>query len=227
MERIQQHNEDTRSLFLRLAPDSSFGFVPGQFISVAMPIGSGIVRPYSIASSPEDALLLEICLNLVSGGEGSKYLFGLAPGAHLDFTGPFGAFTLTDAPNIETVFVTETTAIAPIRPMIRRALSAGDKPLILHYAAKQKTGLLYGDEFAELAREHQRFRYEPMVLQSASGNAALQEALLEHARRLYVEADDRRNRHFYICGIGKGVMKIRDLLRSSGYERRAVQYEVW
>ena len=214
-------------MFLRLAPGSSFDFVPGQFISIAMPIGDGIVRPYSIASSPEDSQSLEICLNLVPGGEGSKYLFGLEPGAPLDFTGPFGAFTLSDAPVTETVFYTETTAIAPIRPMIRRALSAGDAPVMLHYAAKQKTGLLYGDEFAELERKHPRFRYEPMVLATAADNAALQDALLEKARTLYVEGDAQRDRHFFVCGIGKNVAKIRDLLRSSGYERRAVQYEVW
>jgi hypothetical protein len=27
--------------------------------------------------------------------------------------------------------------------------------------------------------------------------------------------------------VGKGVVRIRDLLRSSGYERRAVHYEQW
>ena len=39
--------------------------------------------------------------------------------------------------------------------------------------------------------------------------------------------DANRARQFYICGVGKGVTRIRDLLRSSGYERRAIHYEQW
>ena len=42
-----------------------------------------------------------------------------------------------------------------------------------------------------------------------------------------VAADTNRARQFYICGVGKGVTRIRDLLRGSGYERRAVHYEQW
>ena len=42
-----------------------------------------------------------------------------------------------------------------------------------------------------------------------------------------IEGDTDRSRQFYICGVGPGVLEIRDLLRSAGYERRAVHYEKW
>jgi ferredoxin-NADP reductase len=42
-----------------------------------------------------------------------------------------------------------------------------------------------------------------------------------------VDADSDRTRHFYVCGVGKGVLRLRDLLRGAGYERRAVHYEQW
>ena len=43
----------------------------------------------------------------------------------------------------------------------------------------------------------------------------------------WIVADADRTRQFYICGVGDGVIQLRDLLRGSGYERRAVHYERW
>ena len=51
--------------------------------------------------------------------------------------------------------------------------------------------------------------------------------LLELANARWVLADNDRTRQFYICGVGNGVIQLRDLLRGSGYERRAVHYERW
>jgi ferredoxin-NADP reductase len=228
IERITEHAANTRSFFLRLDQNAAFSFVPGQFISLALPVGEkGIVRPYSIASTPEDGQPLEICLNLVPGGDGSKYLFELSVGAPIDFTGPFGSFTLSTAPDAETIFVAETTAIAPIRPMIRRALSATGPALKLLYAAPNSDRLLYRAEFDQWSTQHTNFRFDPLIVNSATNADALLEALHDRIASLYVQADTNGARHFFICGVGKGVLRIRDLLRSSGYERRAVHYEQW
>src|SRR5262245_33866777 len=117
---------ETRSFFLRLGSARPFNFTPGQFISCLLPVGGEtIIRPYSIASSPEEPRVLEICLNLVPGGPGSHYLFSLDVGAAVHFTGPWGTFTLGQQPDAECVFIADGTGIAPIRPMLRRALASG------------------------------------------------------------------------------------------------------
>ena len=35
------------------------------------------------------------------------------------------------------------------------------------------------------------------------------------------------SRHFFVCGVGEIVPRLRGLLRGAGYERRAVHYEKW
>src|SRR5215468_6808342 len=149
--RILEHAPDTRSLFLG---GVRLPHRPGQFISCLLPVGGEtLIRPYSIASDPEDDEL-EICLNLVPGGLGSPYLLGLAVGAALRLTGPWGTFVLDRAPDAETVFIADGTGIAPIRPMIRRALAtAGSHPLRLLHAAAHDDGFLYRAELDRLARE--------------------------------------------------------------------------
>jgi ferredoxin-NADP reductase len=219
IEQIIERAPDTRSLFLRLPPSTRFRFIPGQFISCLLPLnGEPVIRPYSIASDPEEADLLEICLTLVSDGVGSRYLFERRIGTALRFTGPWGTFTLERPPAAECVFIAEGTGIAPIRPMLRRALqTASPYPLRLHHAAASRAHLLYADEFERAAQEHARFAFAPLP-----GGL-----LLERIRQEYLVRDGDRSRHFYICGVGNIVPELRDLLRRGGYERRAVQYEKW
>ena len=218
VERIDEIAPETRSFLLQLPPAPRFAFRPGQFISCLLPVGGEtIIRPYSIASDPDDTSRIEICLNLVPNGPGSHYLFSLATGAALRFTGPWGTFVLDEPPAAECVFVAAGTGIAPIRPMLRRALARATFPVRLHYATAGAAHLLYAAEFEAAARTHAHFTFAPLLGGS----------LTEEITRRYVTADSLRSRHFYICGVGDIVPQLRDLLRRSGYERRAVQYEKW
>jgi ferredoxin-NADP reductase len=229
VERIFDHCADTRSLFLRMTEGALPRFLPGMFISIAIPLADETrVRPYTIASTPEDGEPFEICFNRVPNGPGAAWLFERTVGNELNFTGPFGAFTLERAPDSETIFIAEGTAIAPIRPMIRRAIAtaSSEQKMTLLYAADRAEHLLYSTEFAQLAAAHARFTYEPIIV-SGDDQAALYSRILDEVRRRWVDQDGDRSRHFYICGVGRGVIALRDVLRGAGYERRAVRYERW
>src|SRR5262245_22395096 len=218
VERVVEHAADTRSLFLRLADGARLAFRPGQFVSCLLPIGGEtLTRPYSLASDPEDELL-EICLNRVPGGPGSAYLLGLANGATVRLTGPWGTFTLDRARDAETVFIADGTGIAPIRPMIRRALATGARhALHLLHAADSEEHLLYRTEIADLARAH------PILRVTYLESATLRAEILGR----FVDADRDRSRDSFVCGVVGIVPTLRDVLRAAGYERRAVQYEKW
>src|SRR5271155_2136139 len=131
VERILDHTSDTRSLFLSLTSGKHLKFRPGQFISITIPLDDETrSRPYSIASDPEDRGPFEICFNRVEGGRGVGWLFERRVGDLIDFSGPFGTFTIDRAPEAELGFVTEGAAIAPIRPMLKRALALSSTPKI-------------------------------------------------------------------------------------------------
>jgi ferredoxin-NADP reductase len=225
VEKIFDHASDTRSLFLSLTSGKHVRFVPGQFISITIPLGDETrSRPYSIASDPEDRGPFEICFNRVAGGRGVAWLFERRVGDTLDFIGPFGAFTIDRPPDTELCFIAEGTAIAPIRPMLRRALAATPSPKInLLHAAPDREHILYAAELDALARTSPNFSYETVIEPADQ----IYDRLFELAQARWVIADADRTRSFYICGVGKGVLRLRDLLRGAGYERRAVHYEQW
>lgn len=229
IERIVEHSARTRSLFLGLVGAPRFGFTPGQFISISIPLAEGSrVRAYSIASSPEEDGPLEICLDLVPGGAGSRWLFDCRVGDHLEFTGPYGTFTLASAPAAETVFIAQGTAIAPIRPMIRRALASAPHPAMwLIHAAAEHSALLFRAEFERMVGADRLFSFDPLIVAMAEGGASCPARLRQAVEDRYVKADADRSRRFYICGVGASVIELRDLLRGAGYQRRAVAYERW
>jgi len=228
VERIFDHCADTRSLFLRMTAGVLPPFLPGMFISMAIPLaGETRIRPYTIASSPEDHEPFEVCFNRVPGGPGAAWMFDRVAGDEITFTGPFGTFTLERAPAAETIMIAEGTAIAPIRPIVRRAIaSSPTHPITLLYAADRPEHLLYAAEFERLAAAHREFHFESLIV-GGRDSAALYARLLDETERRWVAADNDRSRHFYLCGVGKGVLALRDLLRGAGYERRAVRYEQW
>jgi ferredoxin-NADP reductase len=228
VERIFDHASDTRSLFLAPTAGKRLRFAPGQFISISIPLGDETrSRPYTIASSPLDTGPLEICFNRVPGGRGVDWLFERRVGDTVDFAGPFGTFTLDadPAPNVELGFIAEGTAIAPIRPMLKRALAGPGPRAKMHliYAAPDREHILYASELDELARTAPNFSYEPVIAPPENIYQRLRELI--NAR--WILADANRTRQFYICGVGDGVIQLRDLLRVAGYERRAVHYERW
>jgi len=229
--RVHEHHPATRSLFLRLPAGERLAFTPGQFISCALPVGprgaaEPLVRAYSLASSPEDAEL-EICVDRVADGPGSSYLFALEPGATVDFTGPFGSFALDEPPPVPLVFVGEGTGIAPLRPMIRRALErGGTQPIVVLHGARWDHELIYRDELEAWAADHPRLELD-FVLLATEAEVGPVEALEGLALERFVRGDADRTRRFWICGVGPMPGRLRDALRAAGYERKAVRAEEW
>jgi propane monooxygenase reductase subunit len=227
IERIFDHARDVRSLFLQNPGQAMAPVVPGMFISIAIPLVEGRrLRAYTVASSPENPGPTEIVLNLVPDGAGSRWLFDRKVGDEVSFTGPYGTFTLTDPPGAELVFIAENTAIAPIRPMVRRALAGSAlRSLEILYAADRPDHLLYQHEFEILAASHPSLQITSAVV--SGGPEPLYAALQSESKRRWIDFVDNRGRHIYICGVGAGVIALRNLFRDAGYARRAVHYEKW
>jgi ferredoxin-NADP reductase len=206
---IEDHGSERRSLFLDVP--GGVAFRPGQFLSCLLPIGGErLIRPYSIASSPATPERVELLLDRVPGGPGSGYLFALPVGARVDFTGPWGTFVLDHAPEVEAVFVALGTGIAAIRPMLHRAAAGATHPLTLLYATDQPI-----------------YRAELAAIPGIAVDVVAPGAAEDEIRRRWLERDGDRTRHFFVCGVGDTVPRLRDLLRGGGYARRAVQYERW
>src|SRR5882724_10223339 len=86
---------EVRHFVFEVPETQEFGFVPGQFVSISQEIGDKeIVRAYSIASEPDGTNRFGLCLNRITDGHMSPWLFKRKPGDAIEIPPPLGMFTL-------------------------------------------------------------------------------------------------------------------------------------
>lgn len=143
--------------FKRLDANAFPFFRAGQYVSLQGRVGESVVsRPYSIVSSPRQALANELVLGVADAGFFSGWLNREAkPGDRFRMSEPTGEFhyeTLRDKKQIVCI-----AGGAGITPFISMARSMADKDepyeMILFYGARDEAHLAYQAELDELCQK--------------------------------------------------------------------------
>jgi ferredoxin-NADP reductase len=232
--------ELTRHLEFEVPGTDRFGFVPGQWLSLrAQHNGNEITRAYSLASPPAGNDRFAFCLNRVQDGFMSNYLCDLEPGAEITASGPFGDFILRP-PVRDTILIATGTGIAPFRSMLHALFAAKEderwsdgrlRPsdteakklrFRLVFGSRYESDIYYHAEFQRLAAQHANFTYLPTLSRGGEDWKGLRGYVQEHVRAL---AEGHTDRDAFICGLDKMVNANRELLKSLGWERKAIRYE--
>jgi ferredoxin-NADP reductase len=221
-----------RELVLERAGGEAFGYLPGQWVNLVLPLPSGEVkRAYSVASAPAaGSPRFELAVTKVSGGAGSEYLHDLALGATLRAIGPQGLFTRTPAEDSPALFVATGTGVTPLRAMLQASIAASPKaPLWLLFGARVEADVLYRDEFEGWARELPGFRYEITLSQPGPAWSGRKGYVQLHVPELLAalrEGAAPSAPHLYVCGLERMVTAVRDLARGElGVDRKHVHTE--
>ena len=144
-----------RARIVRLDLDGArFDYAAGQAVLVASH-GHQTRKPYSLATSPEDAAhdgWLELLLGVDQDGSPGAHLT-LEPGAAVDVEGPLGRFVFpADPVERRFVFIAGGAGIAPLRAMIRHALRDDQREIGLLYSARTPAEFAYEEELRGLAK---------------------------------------------------------------------------
>ncbi len=205
--RIRDLTHDVRAIELRLLEPCSVTFKAGQFVSFEVPKEGQprlVTRPYSIASPPGQRDRILLVLNLVQGGPGSSYLFGLREVSRTSFKGPAGAFYLRDEGVRDLLFVATGTGIAPLRSMILAQLERGEsRSVTLFWGLRSQRDLYWQEELTELAEIHPNFSFVTTLSRQEPGWEG-------GSGRVTALVDERvpsvTNLAVYLCG-GSGMIK--------------------
>jgi CDP-4-dehydro-6-deoxyglucose reductase len=213
---------DVRHFWFEAPETASLDFQPGQFLSfTGMFAGKNITRAYSIASPPEGNRF-ELCLNLVREGHFSPHLFGMAPGDEVEMKGPYGVFTFRE-PVGDTLLVATGTGVAPFRSMLLARLPQDDQHVFtLIFGVRHEHGILYREEFEELARQYPHFRFHPTLTRPGDQWQGKTGRVQQHTLKALGE---RRDVTVYICGMKEMVDETRALLKEAGLDRKRIVVE--
>jgi ferredoxin-NADP reductase len=217
----------TKHLEFEMTGKTRFGFVAGQWLSFQQikPDGEELTRAYSIASSSGEDARFALCLNRVQNGFMSNFLCDMKEGEEIRCQGPFGDFILRP-PVRDTIFIATGTGIAPFRSMLHSLLADEarhqGKQFWLVFGNRTEKDIYYHEEFLAPAAEHSNFHYLPTLSRGSGEWQGLRGYVQEHVAGI---AQGRTDMHAYICGLDKMVTANRDLLRSLGWDRKAIRYE--
>jgi predicted ferric reductase len=218
---------DTRTLSVRPVGHRGFEFAPGQFAWIATgrsPLTSE-QHPMSISSSAERLPDNSLEFSIKAFGDWSRETIpALLPGTRVWIDGPFGAFTLDRAPGQGFVLIAGGIGVTPFRSMLLTMRDRGDRrPVILLYAARDWSRVVFRTELEALAREIDLrlvWVFEEPEPDWQGERGYINAAMLER----YLPAP-RDHHQYFVCGPIAMMDEIEELLARAGIPRGHIHSE--
>jgi ferredoxin-NADP reductase len=153
---LVEENARCKSILLEL-PDWP-GHLAGQHVDVRLTAEDGYQaqRSYSIASAPEDGMVM-LTVERLADGEVSPYLTDeLRAGDELELRGPIGGyFVWEDAAEYPRLMVAGGSGVVPFRAMLRHHRTSGSTaPVRLLYSSRSLGDVIYREELLDREDVH-------------------------------------------------------------------------
>jgi NAD(P)H-flavin reductase len=210
-------------LYLRFSVfPENFEFHAGQFLSLNF--GGNKWRAYSIASSPKKKII-EFTVRLLPNGVASEIFKKSEIGDKFTFKGPFSNFRVSENKNQDIVFCATGTGIAPIRSMI---LGMGEtKKTKLFYGGRNQEELPYLEEINKWANENFKIflGLSQKLITTNWENKKFITAEKCRITKFLEEQDFEEDCEFYICGNGKMVQSVCNILTKKNIKSKKIFFE--
>ena len=233
--KIENETYNTRRFFIEIPELSSFDFIPGQFVTIDLPIHekpNKRWRSYSIASWPNGTNVIELLIVILEGGLGTTYLFNeVQEGSELIFRGPQGVFTLPQPIEKDLYFVCTGTGIAPFRSMIHfiRDHLVPHQDIHLIFGTRAQQDLLYYNELKSMQSEVEGFYFIPSLSREKWEGCcgyvhAVYEDLIQQKKNGSGELPPAQ---FYLCGWKAMIDEAKQRILGMGYDKKAIHLELY
>jgi NAD(P)H-flavin reductase len=217
VDQIRNLAHDVREIGLRLTDPAEIHFKAGQFVSFDVPyptLNRPATRAYSIASPPIQKGRITLLLNLVPGGPGSTYLFGLKEGDETQFKGPAGSFYLKEDGRHDLLFVATGTGIAPFRSMLDHLLESGfSRSINLYWGLRSQRDLYYQKEFEALVEQRPNVRVITTLSRPEPGWTG---AVGRVTKLVAEQVTSVANLSVYLCGNSGMIGEVSSLITQKG-----------
>lgn len=226
--RIEDATAATKRYWIEVPELLSFDFLPGQFVTLDLPIhekANKRWRSYSIASWPDGTNVFELIIVLDKMGAGTHYIFNeFKIGTEVKFRGAQGVFTLKEPLDREIFLICTGTGIAPFRSMIHHIKNnhLPHKKITLIFGCRTIDNILYYDEMQKMKDVLEDFVYIPVLSrQSWSGRTGYVHAVYEELCK------EKQSATFLLCGWRGMIDEAKNRIIAMGYEKKDVHVEIY
>lgn len=232
--RIEDETYNTRRFWIKIPEIERFDFIPGQFVTIDLPIHdkpNKRWRSYSIASWPDGTNVFELLIVLLEDGAGTTYLFNeIKEGSELTLRGPQGVFILPPQLDKDMYWICTGTGIAPFRSMIHyiRNHTIPHKNIYLIFGTRTQRDLLYAEEMKRMEQEVENFHYIPTLSREQWGGCCgYVHAIYENLVHQKMNGEEVLPARFYLCGWKNMVDEAKERIVKLGYDKKAIQLELY
>lgn len=230
--RIEDETSSTRRFWIEIPEVERFDFLPGQFITLDLPIHeqkNKRWRSYSIASAPDGTNVVELVIVLLEGGAGTNYLFNeVRVGSELLLRGPQGKFTLPETIDKDIFLICTGTGIAPFRSMIHyvNAHKVPHQDIHIVFGCRTLGDALYLNELKELQAKEPSFFYHPVFSREAEVGDGMYKGYVHQVYELLTQ-ENRQPARFYLCGWKNMVDEAKQRIIAMGYDKKDIHLELY
>lgn len=154
---VVRETADAHSLVLEPAEGDAarFAYKPGQFLTIRVPTTrpEGAARCYSLSSSPVCDDRLKVTVKRTRGGYGSNWICdNVTEGDVLQVLRPSGLFTPASLDE-DLLLLAGGSGVTPVMSILKSCLRGGTGSVVLLYANRDESSVIFRDELVALAAE--------------------------------------------------------------------------
>ena len=207
-----------------------FRYLPGQFITLELPVGpEPIFRTYTISSSPSRPYSIAVTVKKQADSIGTRWMMeNLKPGMKLKAVGPLGDFSYVKHPGEKYLFISAGSGITPMMSMTR---DLGDRDpdvdISFIHCARSPNDIIFRWELEYKARYMPHFSLGFVVEQ-------LERTQLWSGLKGWIDkakiallAPDFLDRTVFCCGPEPFMATVRESLEGSGFDMSRFHQEAF
>lgn len=207
-----------------------FRYLPGQFITLELPVGpEPILRTYTISSSPSRPFTLAVTVKAQRDSVGTRWMLEkLTPGTKIKAYGPRGDFSYVRHPGEKYLFISAGSGITPMMSMSR---DLGDREpdsdIAFINCAKSPNDIIFRWELEYMAR-HMPFFTVGFIVEELE-RSQLWTGLKGWVDKAKISllAPDFLDRTVFCCGPEPFMATVRAALESAGFDMSRFHQEAF
>jgi predicted ferric reductase len=216
IDRIVSESDEVTSVYLTGRRLERFSFRAGQYANVAFLTKSlWAPHPFSFSAAPNGRFLR---ISIKAVGDFTRRVRHLTPGTLVWLEGPLGAFTAGASIDRKYLMVAGGIGITPILALIE-SLAAGDRDVVLVYAARTVKDLVFAGELRALTP-----RCHVVLSQAARSDNGHERGRIDGAM-LERLVPDVQEREAFVCGPPPMMSGVISALLALGIKRSRIHYE--
>ncbi|GAB2976846.1 2Fe-2S iron-sulfur cluster-binding protein [Nocardioides montaniterrae] len=212
---VVEETADAKSISFAVpaGAEEKFAYKPGQFLTLAVPSDrTGIAaRCYSLSSSPHDGGPLTVTVKRTAEGYASNWICdNLEVGDTMRVLPPSGIFTPASL-DADLLLFGGGSGVTPVMSIIRTALEEGTGRIVVFYANRDDTSVIFARELRELAAAHPERLQVTHWLESVQGIPTLEQLRAFMAPCLSFD--------IFCCGPAPFMKAVMDVAKEAGLPR--------